>query len=108
MCIRGLKNDSTRLSHHDHVKQKHAKRVKGRIEYVIPGIGVCDIVSDKYAIEVKSYTQWKHGMGQAQAYAIGTARQPVLHLYDTAHKDMDMIKIVCARCDVLVTIEEDM
>jgi len=107
MTTAGFKSKTNQLSHHDYVKYKHAKRVKGNVEYMVPNIGICDIVSKKYAIEVKRFNGWKHGLGQAQAYAIGSAKKPALHLYDTKGKDTDFVKLICARCGVLVTTEEE-
>lgn len=60
-------------------REQLAQKYKGETEVETPA-GDCDVVTRKYAIEVKDYKHWKSAIGQAQAYAFYLNKKPAIHL----------------------------
>ena len=105
MFVKGINTGVKEQSLHDEVKERLAKKIDGIMEYVIDGIGFCDIVTQEYAVEVKPYTEWKHGIGQALVYGIEIEKKPALHLYGVGGRDLTKIYKICTRCGIRLTIE---
>lgn len=49
--------------------------------------GVCDVVTSKYAIEVKESRGWKSAIGQAQVYAYYLNLKPAIYLIGEVPKE---------------------
>lgn len=60
-------------------REQLAKRLKGETE-VSTLAGNCDVVTHKYAIEVKEARRWKSAIGQAQVYAYFLKKKPGIYL----------------------------
>jgi len=87
-----------KLTRHNEVRDLVSSHISGETE-VCCLFGRCDVMTSKYAIEVKNYKQWPHALGQALAYA-GTERNAIVCLFDgmlDTHSE-----IVCQRAGVHV------
>lgn len=49
--------------------------------------GRCDIVTEEFCIEVKTFKGWKGAIGQALAYATAENKKPAIALFD--HKEVE-------------------
>lgn len=90
------------------IQQRLCEELGGEIEIKTPA-GRIDVLSDSQIIEVKKYRNWKHGIGQLIAYATYVHDRD-MHLYlfcdaDTKRID-DVIRQVCDKNDIILTIEE--
>jgi len=92
---------------HDFIRDRLAMEMNGVTEYPIKGVGVCDVMTDTYTIEVKPGRYWKQGLGQAMAYGKGTGKIPALHLYDIGKRDVETMYYICDLCGVMLTLEEE-
>ena len=82
-----------------------------KTEVVLRG-GRCDIVTEKYAIEVDRANKWHEAIGQAAHYALYLKKKPCIALYraDTLSKaQMEAMKRTTARrrIDVILLILPD-
>ena len=82
-----------------------------KAEVVLRG-GRCDIVTEKYAIEVDRANKWHEAIGQAAHYALYLKKKPCIALYraDTLSKaQMEAMKRTTARrrIDVILLILPD-
>ena len=87
------------------IRDKLCNELKGQTEVKTPQ-GFIDVLTDKYVIEVKHISEWKHALGQILAYGISYPNhQKVIHLYgDIA--DEDIIRDVCRKYDVTAMFEK--
>lgn len=77
-------------------------------EQVMPDGTRCDLVSDRYAIEVEWASKWKEAPGQATLYAIWTGKQPAIVLL-TEGGDEDKVhllrcRLVCERLGIALAV----
>jgi hypothetical protein len=80
------------------VADRHAVRVRGAREVRVAS-GICDIVTNDHAIEVKNLVQWKHAQGQVRNYADDLLKAPSLHLFYTEQKTLERLRsLVNQRC----------
>ena len=67
--------------------------------------GRCDILTDKYAIEVDRAPKWHEAIGQATHYSITLKRKPCIALFDF-HKlstgKREALKSVCAKLGIKI------
>ena len=94
--------DSVEKSQTEKVWQKKiATQINGRMEVTTP-VGRIDVLSDDLVGEVKEARQWKHALGQVQAYShFYKDRRKVLYLFGDVENQSD-IKYVCSLLDVEV------
>ncbi len=80
------------------VAAKLCKKLKGVSEYKTD-FGRCDIVTEEFCIEVKTFKGWKCAIGQALAYATAENKKPAIALFD--HKKVDWLykQRVTQTCD---------
>ena len=64
------------------------KKLNGMPEYKTE-FGRCDIVTEEFCIEVKTFKEWKGAIGQALAYATAENKKPAIALFD--HKKVDTL-----------------
>lgn len=67
-------------SQHDIVRDIVARAWSGRTE-VVNSAGIADVETAGEVVEVKHFSQWAHGAGQALGYAHATGKSPVLVLF---------------------------
>jgi hypothetical protein len=65
---------------HDDVRDRIATEYNGKVE--VQNIhGISDVENDRKVFEVKPISEWKHGLGQVQAYSLAANKAPVLVLF---------------------------
>lgn len=67
--------------------------------------GRCDILTDKYAIEVDRAPKWHEAIGQAVHYAIMLKRKPCIALFDfhkLSTEKREALKSVCAKLGIKI------
>ena len=74
------------------------KKLNGLPEYKTE-FGRCDIVTEEFCIEVKTFKGWKGAIGQALAYATAENKKPAIALFD--HKEVEYLykQRVIQTCD---------
>jgi hypothetical protein len=94
---------------YDQVERDIQKRLQNELGGVIEAesnFGLIDLLTDTELIEIKTFKNWKHGMGQLYAYSKSYPNHKCrLHLFDhEGCTDMD-IESVCAELSIAVTYE---
>lgn len=69
------------MSEHDEWKHRLAAIFHGREEVMTRSGGLCDVVTKRFAIEVKSSEKWRKALGQALSYADELGKDPVVFLF---------------------------
>lgn len=67
--------------------------------------GRCDILTDKYAIEVDRASKWHEAIGQAVHYSITLKRKPCIALFDfhkLSTEKREALKSVCAKLGIKI------
>lgn len=70
-----------KVSEHDDWKHRLATAFHGREEVVTISGGRCDVVTKRFAIEVKSSEKWRKALGQALSYADELGKDPAVFLF---------------------------
>lgn len=79
------------------------KKYGGVIEAETP-VGNIDLLTDKFLIEIKNYSEWKHAIGQLIAYSYcHKTKTKILYLFDVPNKNiMETIRDICDEHDIHV------
>jgi hypothetical protein len=85
---------------HNRIRDELARKENGTAEYSNVA-GRCDVVTAKFAIEVKETRRWAGAMGQALAYAAATNKRPRIHLFGS--EPPDICKRVCQGLGVTIS-----
>lgn len=67
--------------------------------------GRCDILTDKYAIEIDRASKWHEAIGQAVHYSITLKRKPCIALFDfhkLSTEKREALKSVCAKLGIKI------
>lgn len=67
--------------------------------------GRCDILTDKYTIEVDRASKWHEAIGQAVHYSITLKRKPCIALFDfhkLSTEKREALKSVCAKLGIKI------
>lgn len=67
--------------------------------------GNIDLLTNKYLIEIKSYDDWKNGLGQLISYGHYHAdKQKILYLFDVNKQPLSVIKEICRANDIRLKV----
>lgn len=89
---------------HTKIQERVADLCGGRCE-VQNSAGVADVESKDYVFEVKEVPLWKHGVGQALAYACATGKKPVLVLFGQGRfEEYDLVQDLCDKEGILLVV----
>ena len=82
-----------------------AARIQGQIEVPMGG-GRCDILTETEIIEVKTWENWRHALGQVLAYGFHVPNcSKRIHLFGTpSDEGLSEIVTVCRKFSVSVTV----
>ena len=82
-----------------------AARIQGKIEVPMGG-GRCDILTESEIIEVKTWENWRHALGQVLPYGFHVPnRSKRIHLFGTpSDEGLSEIVTVCRKFSVSVTV----
>lgn len=76
----------------------------GTAEYLTIDNSRCDILTDRYAIEVEWVKKWHQAIGQSLHYSILTGRRPKIILllrgHDHENRYLDRCRMVCERAGI--------
>lgn len=98
--------DTGKLTKESYYRDKLCKILKGMTEIVTP-VGKIDIKTETEIIEVKNVKNWKHALGQIQAYSKYYPKHTKrIHLYGDATKEkLEVIETSCKKFKVNVSFE---
>lgn len=86
------------------VQKKLQKKYGGEIE-VPTKIGNIDLLTDDSIIEIKTYDNWKHAVGQIIMYSkFYPNKDKYICLFDANDKDVKMIKKLCSEDNINVLV----
>jgi hypothetical protein len=86
------------------IQKKIHKQLGGEIEAGTP-IGDIDLLTDDKLIEIKSYDDWKCGLGQIIAYStFYPDREKHLYLFDVGDNKITIVKKICKNNDIRLTV----
>lgn len=67
--------------------------------------GRCDILTDKYAIEIDRASKWHEAVGQAAHYSVALNRKPCVAIFDfrkLSTEKLQALKAVCAKFGIKI------
>lgn len=90
------------------IQLKLQEQLGGEIE-VKTRVGKIDLLTNNKIIEIKEYDNWKHALGQINAYSIEYKQHDkIIYLFDVPDdNDIEYIEMVCGKYNVDVIIVDE-
>jgi len=86
-----------------------APKYTAETEVVLPDDSRCDLLSERYAIEVDWAEKWKEAPAQAVLYAVWTGKEPAILLLTKGKQDEKIhllrAALVCERLKIKMFVE---
>lgn len=102
-CLSKLE-PSLNLNKEKTIQKELKKKLHGKTE-VPTEMGYIDLLTNKDLIEIKSYDDWKCGLGQLIVYSIGYSnKQKCMYLFDVNDQKINHIQKACDLNDIKLII----
>ena len=86
------------------IQKKLQKKLGGKTEVETP-VGNIDLLTKSELIEIKSFDNWKHALGQLIAYStFYPNKEKCMYLFDSSNKSVHNIKKICKANDIRLVI----